>query len=84
MRKRLIACLVSLAFTERPPHSYHHIMAEMVDPSDDSKREYLLAQIRQKDAIIESLLKQVRQLVSCFSFYGERECLLISLLLVAA
>lgn len=25
-----------------------------------SKREYLLAQIRQKDAIIESLLKQVR------------------------
>lgn len=29
-----------------------------VDPSPDSKREYLLAQIRQKDAIIESLLKQ--------------------------
>lgn len=28
-------------------------------PSEDSKREYLLAQIRQKDAIIESLLKQV-------------------------
>lgn len=27
--------------------------------SDSSKREYLLAQIRQKDAIIESLLKQV-------------------------
>ena len=26
----------------------------------DSKREYLLAQIRQKNAIIESLLKQVR------------------------
>ena len=26
-----------------------------------SKREYLLAQIRQKDAIIESLLKQVRE-----------------------
>ena len=30
-----------------------------VDPPDHSKREYLLAQIRQKDAIIESLLKQV-------------------------
>ena len=27
--------------------------------SENSKREYLLAQIRQKDAIIESLLKQV-------------------------
>lgn len=27
--------------------------------SESSKREYLLAQIRQKDAIIESLLKQV-------------------------
>jgi hypothetical protein len=27
--------------------------------SSSSKREYLLAQIRQKDAIIESLLKQV-------------------------
>lgn len=31
-----------------------------VDIPDYSKREYLLAQIRQKDAIIESLLKQVR------------------------
>lgn len=30
-----------------------------VDVSESSKREYLLAQIRQKDAIIESLLKQV-------------------------
>ena len=29
--------------------------------SDSSKREYLLAQIRQKDAVIESLLKQVSQ-----------------------
>ena len=29
------------------------------DPPDNSKREYLLLQIRQKDAIIESLLKQV-------------------------
>ena len=29
------------------------------DPPDYSKREYLLLQIRQKDAIIESLLKQV-------------------------
>jgi hypothetical protein len=27
-----------------------------------SKREYLLAQIRQKDAIIESLLKQVSKM----------------------
>jgi hypothetical protein len=26
---------------------------------DDSKREYFLAQIREKDAIIESLLKEV-------------------------
>lgn len=32
--------------------------------SESSKREYLLAQIRQKDAIIESLLKQVSELVS--------------------
>ena len=32
--------------------------------SENSKREYLLAQIRQKDAIIESLLKQV-----CVCFY---------------
>lgn len=30
-----------------------------VQLSESSKREYLLAQIRQKDAIIESLLKQV-------------------------
>ena len=30
-----------------------------LDIPDSSKREYLLAQIRQKDAIIESLLKQV-------------------------
>ena len=30
-----------------------------LDVPDHSKREYLLAQIRQKDAIIESLLKQV-------------------------
>ena len=30
-----------------------------VQPFESSKREYLLAQIRQKDAIIESLLKQV-------------------------
>ena len=29
--------------------------------SESSKREYLLAQIRQKDMIIESLLKQVRR-----------------------
>ncbi len=29
------------------------------DVSESSKREYLLAQIRQKDTIIESLLKQV-------------------------
>ena len=29
------------------------------DIPEHSKREYLLAQIRQKDAIIESLLKQV-------------------------
>jgi hypothetical protein len=30
--------------------------------SSSSKREYLLAQIRQKDSIIESLLKQVRDI----------------------
>ena len=41
------------------------IMAEMADPTDASKREYLLAQIRQKDAIIESLLKQVSALGLC-------------------
>lgn len=33
-----------------------------VDIPESSKREYLLAQIRQKDAIIESLLKQVSSL----------------------
>jgi hypothetical protein len=33
------------------------------DPPDYSKREYLLLQIRQKDAIIESLLKQVSMLI---------------------
>lgn len=32
---------------------------DVVHVPDSSKREYLLAQIRQKDAIIESLLKQV-------------------------
>jgi hypothetical protein len=32
----------------------------LTDVDSLSKREYLLAQIRQKDAIIESLLKQVR------------------------
>ncbi|KAI0338738.1 hypothetical protein BDW22DRAFT_1432263 [Trametopsis cervina] len=31
----------------------------VLDVSESSKREYLLAQIRQKDAIIESLLKQL-------------------------
>lgn len=31
----------------------------VIDVPEYSKREYLLAQIRQKDAIIESLLKQV-------------------------
>ena len=36
---------------------------DVVDVSEPSKREYLLAQIRQKDAIIESLLKQVRLVV---------------------
>ena len=36
-----------------------------------SKREYLLAQIRQKDAIIESLLKQVRITFAVFEFYVE-------------
>ena len=35
-----------------------------VDIPESSKREYLLAQIRQKDAIIESLLKQVRYRMS--------------------
>ena len=35
--------------------------------TDDSKREYLLAQIRQKDAIIESLLKQVSSVYSLFN-----------------
>lgn len=41
--------------------------------SENSKREYLLAQIRQKDAIIESLLKQVcGSLLYCLStfFFG--------------
>jgi len=33
-----------------------------------SKREYLLAQIRQKDAIIESLLKQVCRLCIGIAF----------------
>ena len=39
--------------------------------SESSKREYLLAQIRQKDAIIESLLKQVRRisLICYLNFY---------------
>lgn len=32
---------------------------DIIAVSECSKREYLLAQIRQKDAIIESLLKQV-------------------------
>ena len=38
------------------------------DPPDNSKREYLLLQIRQKDAIIESLLKQVSA-----DFYGLKD-----------
>ena len=33
---------------------------EEYSPSPVSKREYLLAQMKQKDMIIESLLKQVR------------------------
>jgi hypothetical protein len=36
--------------------------------SEYSKREYLLAQIKQKDAIIESLLKQVSLPFISFSF----------------
>lgn len=43
----------------RPP-SPSSESASDVDFDSSSKREYLLAQIRQKDAIIESLLKQVR------------------------
>lgn len=59
------------SFLSRPDFLWHfrHPMdatdadspsAVQFDLSDHSKREYLLAQIRQKDAIIESLLKQVR------------------------
>jgi hypothetical protein len=33
---------------------------EEYSPFPVSKREYLLAQMKQKDAVIESLLKQVR------------------------
>ena len=41
-------------------------------PSESSKREYLLAQIRQKDAIIESLLKQARIKTTIDRIYADR------------
>lgn len=43
---------------------------EIVDIPESSKREYLLAQIRQKDAIIESLLKQVRVVYNLMDALG--------------
>ncbi|KAJ7226928.1 hypothetical protein GGX14DRAFT_627532 [Mycena pura] len=42
-----------------PPSSPASSSSDLPFVSSSSKREYLLAQIRQKDAIIESLLKQV-------------------------
>lgn len=47
--------------------------APMVVP-EHSKREYLLAQIRQKDAIIESLLKQVSPQFFSSLFFDPRCC----------
>jgi hypothetical protein len=43
-------------------HSFSKTIAQSSDVRN-SKREYLLAQLRQKDAVIESLLKQVRVLL---------------------
>ena len=49
-----------------------------------SKREYLLAQIRQKDAIIESLLKQVSLPPSSFSIAVIVICILINSLILSS
>ena len=42
---------------------------DVIAVDENSKREYLLAQIRQKDSIIESLLKQVSLTFFLFSFF---------------
>lgn len=52
-------CLRTLPADLRANVNDDDAFVNMIDVPDNSKREYLLAQIRQKDAIIESLLKQV-------------------------
>ena len=69
-RVRLVSSRIQVVI-EGLHHIYHPLFISLLlsdsvmcsedecSPSCSSKREYLLAQIRQKDAIIESLLKQV-------------------------
>ncbi|KAK7028388.1 hypothetical protein R3P38DRAFT_3189883 [Favolaschia claudopus] len=49
----------SVALSSSPPSSPASSNSDLPFVSESSKREYLLAQIRQKDQIIESLLKQL-------------------------